>query len=487
MRRLVTLLACSLLSPLLALTQIPRTLSYQAVLNDNAGVPKPDGAYTMTFRLYDAPSGGVEVWSEIQTLQVKRGLFNAVLGSVTPFADDLAFTQPYWLSLEVSPDPELVQRIPLTAVGYALGPWGTNTPVSGRGNGKAESVRGAVGDIFYAGSVGIGANSVEPGYRLDVNGQTLLRPGGNGGGVVAFGTPNFETGMTISGNNRADVRFDGTTLKLVAGPGGVGPPPSSNGVTITTDGNVGIGTAIPLAGYRLDVGGQTVLRPGGNGGGTVAFGTPNFETGMTISGNNRADVRFDGTSLKLVAGPGGVGPPSSTNGVAITTAGNVGIGTATPSAKLEVIGRTKTGSLEVTAGSDLAEPFETETDEDVEPGSVMVIDAAHPGKLRVSEQAYDSRVAGISSGAGGVKPGITLQQDGLLQGNTLVAIAGRVYCRADARSGAIEPGDLLTTSALSGHAMKATDRERAHGAIIGKAMTGLKEGTGLVLVLVNLQ
>jgi hypothetical protein len=347
--------------------------------------------------------------------------------------------------------------------------------------------RGAAGEIFYAGSVGIGANSVEPGYRLDVNGQTLLRPGGNGGGVVAFGTPNFETGMTISGNNRADVRFDGTTLKLVAGLGGVGPPPSSNGVTITTAGNVGIGAAIPEPGYRLDVGGQALIRTGGNGGGIVAFGTPNAETGMTISGNNRADLRFDGTSLKLVAGPGGVGPPSSANGVAITTAGNVGIGTATPSAKLEVIGRTKTGSLEITAGSDLAEPFDTETDEVVEPGSVMVIDGVHPGKLRICEQEYDSKVAGITSGAGGVHPGITLHQDGVLQGTSLVAIAGRVYCRADARSGAIEPGDLLTTSALAGHAMKASDRDRSHGAIIGKAMTGLKEGTGLVLVLVNLQ
>jgi hypothetical protein len=117
----------------------------------------------------------------------------------------------------------------------------------------------------------------------------------------------------------------------------------------------------------------------------------------------------------------------------------------------------------------------------------MVIDASTPGKLRVSDREYDSRVAGIVSGAGGVKPGITLQQDGVLQGKTLVALAGRVYCRADAGPGSIEPGDLLTTSGVSGHAMKATDRDRSRGAIIGKAMTGLKEGRGLVLVLVNLQ
>jgi len=68
-----------------------------------------------------------------------------------------------------------------------------------------------------------------------------------------------------------------------------------------------------------------------------------------------------------------------------------------------------------------------------------------------------------------------------------VALSGRVYCWVDASHGAIEPGDLLTTSATPGHAMKAVDPEKARGAILGKAMTGLKEGRGLALVLVTLQ
>ena len=57
----------------------------------------------------------------------------------------------------------------------------------------------------------------------------------------------------------------------------------------------------------------------------------------------------------------------------------------------------------------------------------------------------------------------------------------------DASNGAIQPGDLLTTSATPGHAMKVTDHHQAQGAIIGKAMTGLSEGKGMVLVLVSLQ
>jgi len=57
----------------------------------------------------------------------------------------------------------------------------------------------------------------------------------------------------------------------------------------------------------------------------------------------------------------------------------------------------------------------------------------------------------------------------------------------DADQGAIRPGDLLTTSSTPGHGMKVTDHAQAQGAIIGKAMSALEKGKGLVLVLVSLQ
>jgi hypothetical protein len=68
-----------------------------------------------------------------------------------------------------------------------------------------------------------------------------------------------------------------------------------------------------------------------------------------------------------------------------------------------------------------------------------------------------------------------------------VALSGRVYVQADASNGAIEPGDLLTTSSLPGRAMKVTDHAKSQGAILGKAMTALDHGQGMVLVLVTLQ
>lgn len=152
--------------------------------------------------------------------------------------------------------------------------------------------------------------------------------------------------------------------------------------------------------------------------------------------------------------------------------------------------------LQITGGADFAENFDvnigTTSSETmtmkVEAGMVVSLDPASPGKLQLSTQAYDRRVAGVISGAGGVKPGMVMSQEGTLaDGKHPVALSGRVYCWVDASQGAIEPGDLLTTSSTPGHAMKAVEAAQAQGAIIGKAVTGLKAGKGLVLVLVTLQ
>jgi len=116
-----------------------------------------------------------------------------------------------------------------------------------------------------------------------------------------------------------------------------------------------------------------------------------------------------------------------------------------------------------------------------------VIDDERPGQLKLSREPYDTRVAGIVSGANGVHPGLTLRQDGLLADGKNVALSGRVYALADASKTPIRPGDLLTSSTSPGRVMKVTDPSRAQGAVVGKAMSALPQGLGLVLVLVTLQ
>lgn len=139
----------------------------------------------------------------------------------------------------------------------------------------------------------------------------------------------------------------------------------------------------------------------------------------------------------------------------------------------------------VLANADCAEDFDIAGLEKVEPGTVMVID--QEGALRQSEQAYDKRVAGVISGAGNYKPGILLDKQESSRNRMPIALMGKVYCKVDASYGAIEVGDLLTTSPTLGHAMKVDDPLKAFGAVIGKALRPLEGGQGLIPILIALQ
>jgi hypothetical protein len=164
-----------------------------------------------------------------------------------------------------------------------------------------------------------------------------------------------------------------------------------------------------------------------------------------------------------------------------------GTKTVSISADISGEGRVTTQVLEITGGADFAENFDIPST-DARPGMLVSIDPAHPGELIISSKAYDCTVAGVVSGAGGVKPGLMMGQRGTkADGLHPVALTGRVYCLVDADHGAVAPGDLITTSDTPGHGMRADDAARRQGAIIGKAMTGLSSGKGLVLVLVSLQ
>ncbi len=124
--RLTTLCARVLVLCALALLLTPCTgeadvapyMSYQGVLRDAVGDPVSDGAYAVTFKIYDVATGGTELWTEGQTLSAAGGIINALLGSVVPL-NTLAFDIPYWLGITVEDETELVPRTPFATVPYA--------------------------------------------------------------------------------------------------------------------------------------------------------------------------------------------------------------------------------------------------------------------------------------------------------------------------------------------------------------------------------
>lgn len=327
-----------------------------------------------------------------------------------------------------------------------------------------------------------------------------------GGGFAVFGST---TGQNISVDNNEIMARDAggaSTLFLNHGGGTVAISAANAGY------GLGIGTTAPK--QRLHVVGDYYGR-----GHLYLYAYEGDGSSGTAYVQARDDTNTTNIDLRLRSKAGA----TAVDVLTCKSNGRVGIGTTAPASLLDVAGTARVNVLVIDGGADLSENFDVlaapseprqngadldfpsrdregagsevgneatrQQGTDITPGMVVAIDPENPGKLRVATSAYDSTVAGVISGAGGVSTGMVMAHEGTLaDGSHPVALTGRVYCKVDASYGAIRPGDLLTTSDTPGHAMKVTDRERAGGAILGKAMTSLTEGEkGLVLVLVSLQ
>ncbi len=402
-----------------------------------------------TLTIAAAAGGGSSIWSLLNN-NAYYAAGNVGIGTANP-QNRLHVYDP---AVSVS------QRI---ETGGGINAWAQTEYANANGLWKIGTSRGYNGDQLYFarhGAAGIA-------FGLQTNGDAFLSgqvnmSGGSLAGSVIVGTPNSESGLSIiRGGNRADVRFEGTTLKLVVGPVG-GPPASTRGIAIDTVGNVGIGTVSPQAKLHVESSGvvETIIK----------------------SVDERAILNLDSTlggQRRVWTVENGVFGTPGLFSIYDRTANRTGL-------TIDTTGVVSVHVLRITGGADLAEPFPMK-EQALAKGSVVVIDDEHPGQLKLSAVAYDTRVAGIISGANGINPGIALHQEGALDGGQNVALSGRVYVQADAAFGAIKPGDLLTTCDTPGHAMKVSEHAKAQGAILGKAMTRLAEGKGMVLVLVTLQ
>jgi hypothetical protein len=327
------------------------------------------------------------------------------------------------------------------------------------------------------GNVGIGTSN--PTSRLQVEGESTFHRDDWGNPTILLrgqksGPPNnwgeYALVAAYQGLDVTNPQTAATLLHLGAGGGG-----SANSFINVAGGNFGIGTNSPSE--KLTVAGN-IRQTDGN---INTTGTLNTTVGITTDWIEQR----------------GLQPYIDFHWNNTTTDYNTRIindqdGKLSMDAPLTYMtGTASVRTLEIRGGADLAEPFAVHKGEAGNPadaGMVVRIDDEAPGHLRVSTTAYDRRVAGVISGANGLAPGVVLKGAGPDNAEDLpVALSGRVWCMCDASAGAIRPGDLLTTGDRPGHAMKAQDRDRAQGATLGKAMTALESGQGMVLVLVTLQ
>jgi hypothetical protein len=208
------------------------------------------------------------------------------------------------------------------------------------------------------------------------------------------------------------------------------------------------------------------------------YGEAKAQFNSGVVGVHKGDTGW-GVYGDAVKGTGVFGKSGTWHGVSGETAslsGGAGVHGKGPLAGLfegdVFISKTLTVKTDIVLeNADCAEDFDISSLGAVEPGTVMVIDSE--GALKESDRGYDKRVAGVISGAGSYRPAMVLDKQHTSKHRLPVALMGKVYCKVDASYGAIEVGDLLTTSPTRGHAMRASDPATAFGAVIGKALKGL--------------
>jgi hypothetical protein len=339
--------------------------------------------------------------------------------------------------------------------------------------------------ITSGGNVGIG--TAAPGAKLEVqrgDGSDLLIRAWNSS--TSSGAAIFRAAASSNGNESARLELtDNTgynggisadhTNGLIFRTGNSSSTYAAMGtrMTITTGGSVGIGTTTPL--YSLDVNG----------------GTNGFRAKAASSSGNDTIATFESAA--------GIQAIVRANGY-------LGIGTISPTARLDVNGNTKvTGNIDVTGtgtgnitasgtitGGTIQAKYQdvaewVRSSQQLSAGTVVVLDHTKSNQVIASSQAYDTRVAGVIS----LQPGITLGEQG--DNKVLVATTGRVKVKVDATAGPIQVGDLLVTSEKEGVAKKSKPLSlggvQIHrpGTLIGKALEPLARGTGEILVLLSLQ
>lgn len=276
------LVILSVVVPFTADAGVPGTISYQGVLTDAGGSAVPDGDYSLTFRLYDTPSGGSHLWEETKVVTVSKGIFSAILGA--PSGISLPFDDQYYLGISVGGEAELDPRIELTSSAYSI---------------TSRGLVGSTNTVPPDGNTGIG--TLSPAEKLEVAGGIKLgSTGGANAGTIRWSGTDFEGydgGSWRSFTETGEGMPSGTAGQTLRHNGSSWVPSSM----IFNDGsNVGINSLAP--GEKLEVGGS-IKAAASVKASTFTAGTASSDGKVEVYGNgivsNLLDSNMEGGYLLL--------------------------------------------------------------------------------------------------------------------------------------------------------------------------------------------
>ena len=388
-------------NPLEVSQSVPRLIMFSGTVKDLTGKPLT-GPVDLNFAIYKEQADAAPLWQESQTLNVdEQGHYTAIVGAMQPEGlpvDLFTSGEARWLGVSAGKlaeqprvllvsvpyalkanDAEMLGGKPASA--YALAPAAEGSTPTGAPSAGSKGLGGAASSELAAPGTpksgakpnvaGTGTQNYIPVWTNSTGtlGNSAIYQSGSNIGigttapVSALDVYGASAGLRLRGTGTHQVWITGATSgRLGQDAAGFFLTSDTNGAAlrfatnngsghewmrITSAGNVGIGTTTP--GYRLDV-----------VGGSARVTNPSGTTQLQVSGS--------ATSGRLGQDSGGLFLSSDTSGGAlrfatnngsghewlrITSAGRVGIGTATPAHALDVVGDIS-ASTNLNAGGNLS-------------------------------------------------------------------------------------------------------------------------------------
>jgi len=328
------------------------------------------------------------------------------------------------------------------------------------------------------------------GNTIALNGEAYSP---NGTGVIGQGGQNGVIGATFGANGNGVFGAFQPTVSTGGG-GVVGQTNATSGFSFGTRGD-----ALGASGSAIGVFGQSFSPDGGGGffqsnsatGGIGLTGVTYATSGFSIGVRGLAvSPTGNGVAVFAVASsPNGVGGLFINELAGTIIDGRVGPApTATKVFRVDGTGRVFADGGFQPSGADFAESMAVAGERTkYAPGDLLVIDPTANRRVALAKQPYSTLVAGIYSTKPGMLGSTRKVNQAVAEDEVPLAVVGIVPCKVTAANGPIQVGDLLVTSSTPGHAMKGTARNRMLGAVVGKALEPLPQGTGVIQVLVTLQ